>query len=298
MKKFMIFFAIIMLCIICLIVGGFLGVYITFNNGEQFCNKLVESSDKTVDKENDDIVAYDDEGNVIMIKDFDKYFLSLEYKLDDSYVFINSSNNSMISTYVGAMYSESISDEYKVVYTLNKMFYDNENLYELVYSSVDNKNDEDPFNTTFELSYETINTLIGKVFADSEIDKDFKTTEDMKFEQIEYVTCDNGICEVGVQTELGSYGFTSGYLTNLVSETYNEENGYTEYIVSTYYIESTSDEDLYKLYDKKDGNLVKPVKVNAPYILEYDTFKEYFKDVLEYKYLFNEEGLLVSVEAM
>lgn len=294
MKKFMIFFAIIVLCIICLFIGGFLGVYITFDNGEMFCEKLVQDIDNEQKVEDEDIVAYDKDGNVVMIKDFDKYFLSLGVKLEDNLSFIMSSNSTMFSSYTGAMYNDEISDEYKVVYTLNRIFYENENLYNLINETLDS----DSTNITFELKYETINSLIGDVFVDSEIDKDFETTKDMYHEAILSVSCNDGLCNVEVQTGLGGVGVYSEYLTNLVSETYNEDTGYTEYVVSTYYIETTSDEDLYKLYDKKDGTLVKSVKVEAPYILEYDAFKEHFKDISEYMYSFDEDGLLVSVEAM
>lgn len=294
MKKFMIFFAIIVLCIICLVIGGFLGVYITFDNGEKFCENLVQDTDNEQKAEDEDIVAYDKDGNVVMIKDFDKYFLSLGVKLEDNLSFIMSSNSTMLSSYTGAMYNDEISDEYKVVYTLNRIFYENENLYNLINETLDS----DSSNITFELKYETINSLIGDIFVDSEIDKDFETTKDMYHEAILSVSCDDGLCNVEVQTGLGGVGVYSEYLTNLVSETYNEETGYTEYVVSTYYIETTSDEDLYKLYDKKDGTLVKSVKVEAPYILEYDAFKEHFKDISQYKYSFDEDGLLVSVEAM
>ena len=294
MKKFMIFFAIIVLCIICLVIGGFLGVYITFDNGEKFCEKLVQDTNNEQKAEDEDIVAYDKDGNVVMIKDFDKYFLSLGVKLEDNLSFIMSSNSTMFSSYTGAMYNDEISDEYKVVYTLNRIFYENENLYNLINETLDS----DSSNITFELKYETINSLIGDVFVDSEIDKDFETTKDMYHEAILSVSCDDGLCTVEVQTGLGGVGVYSEYLTNLVSESYNEETGYTEYVVSTYYIETTSDEDLYKLYDKKDGTLVKSVKVEAPYILEYDAFKENFKDISQYKYSFDEDGLLVSVEAM
>lgn len=294
MKKFMIFFAIIVLCIICLVIGGFLGVYITFDNGEKFCENLVQDTDNEQKAEDEDIVAYDKDGNVVMIKDFDKYFLSLGVKLEDNLSFIMSSNSTMFSSYTGAMYNDEISDEYKVVYTLNRIFYENENLYNLINETLDS----DSSNITFELKYETINSLIGDIFVDSEIDKDFETTKDMYHEAILSVSCDDGLCNVEVQTGLGGVGVYSEYLTNLVSETYNEETGYTEYVVSTYYIETTSDEDLYKLYDKKDGTLVKSVKVEAPYILEYDAFKEHFNDISQYKYSFDENGLLVSVEAM
>ena len=294
MKKFMIFFAIIVLCIICLVIGGFLGVYITFDNGEMFCEKLVQDTNNEQKVEDEDIVAYDKDGNVVMIKDFDKYFLSLGVKLEDNLSFIMSSNSTMFSSYTGAMYNGEISDEYKVVYALNRIFYENENLYNLINETLDS----DSSNITFELKYETINSLIGDIFVDSEIDKDFETTKDMYHEAILSVSCNDGLCNVEVQTGLGGVGVYSEYLTNLVSETYNEETGYTEYVVSTYYIETTSDEDLYKLYDKKDGTLVKSVKVEAPYILEYDAFKEHFKDISEYKYSFDEDGLLVSVEAM
>lgn len=294
MKKFMIFFAIIVLCIICLVIGGFLGVYITFDNGEKFCENLVQDTDNEQKAEDEDIVAYDKDGNVVMIKDFDKYFLSLGVKLEDNLSFIMSSNSTMLSSYTGAMYNDEISDEYKVVYTLNRIFYENENLYNLINETLDS----DSSNITFELKYETINSLIGDIFVDSEIDKDFETTKDMYHEAILSVSCDDGLCNVEVQTGLGGVGVYSEYLTNLVSETYNEETGYTEYVVSTYYIETTSDEDLYKLYDKKDGTLVKSVKVEAPYILEYDAFKEHFNDISQYKYSFDENGLLVSVEAM
>lgn len=294
MKKFMIFFAIIVLCIICLVIGGFLGVYITFDNGEKFCENLVQDTDNEQKAEDEDIVAYDKDGNVVMIKDFDKYFLSLGVKLEDNLSFIMSSNSTMLSSYTGAMYNDEISDEYKVVYTLNRIFYENENLYNLINETLDS----DSSNITFELKYETINSLIGDIFVDSEIDKDFETTKDMYHEAILSVSCDDGLCNVEVQTGLGGVGVYSEYLTNLVSETYNEETGYTEYVVSTYYIETTSDENLYKLYDKKDGTLVKSVKVEAPYILEYDAFKEHFNDISQYKYSFDENGLLVSVEAM
>ena len=84
-----------------------------------------------------------------------------------------------------------------------------------------------------------------------ESDKDFETTKDMYHEAILSVSCDDGLCNVEVQTGLGGVGVYSEYLTNLVSETYNEETGYTEYVVSTYYIETTSDEDLYKLYTRQ-----------------------------------------------
>ena len=57
MKKFMIFFAIIVLCIICLVIGGFLGVYITFDNGEKFCENLVQDTDNEQKAEDEDIVA-------------------------------------------------------------------------------------------------------------------------------------------------------------------------------------------------------------------------------------------------
>ena len=294
MKKFMIFFAIIVLCIICLVIGGFLGVYITFDNGEKFCENLVQDTDNEQKAEDEDIVAYDKDGNVVMIKDFDKYFLSLGVKLEDNLSFIMSSNSTMLSSYTGAMYNDEISDEYKVVYTLNRIFYENENLYNLINETLDS----DSSNITFELKYETINSLIGDIFVDSEIDKDFETTKDMYHEAILSVSCDDGLCNVEVQTGLGGVGVYSEYLTNLVSETYNEETGYTEYVVSTYYIETTSDEDLYKLYDKKDGTLVKSVKVEAPYFLDYDAFKEHFNDISQYKYSFDEDGLLVSVEAM
>ena len=294
MKKFMIFFAIIVLCIICLVIGGFLGVYITFDNGEKFCENLVQDTDNEQKAEDEDIVAYDKDGNVVMIKDFDKYFLSLGVKLEDNLSFIMSSNSTMLSSYTGAMYNDEISDEYKVVYTLNRIFYENENLYNLINETLDS----DSSNITFELKYETINSLIGDIFVDSEIDKDFETTKDMYHEAILSVSCNDGLCNVEVQTGLGGVGVYSEYLTNLVSETYNEETGYTEYVVSTYYIETTSDENLYKLYDKKDGTLVKSVKVEAPYILEYDAFKEHFNDISQYKYSFDENGLLVSVEAM
>lgn len=298
MRKFMIFFAIIVLCIICLVVGGFFGVYITFENGEKFCEKLVESNDEIQNGNDDDIVAYDENGNIIMIKDFDKYFLSLGVKLEDNFSFIISSNSTFSSSYVGAMYDENISDEYKVLYTLNRMFYDNSSLYDLVYSSVDNKNDEDMLNTSFKLKYETINTLIGSVFVDSEIDKDFKTTDGMYYEQITSVNCDNGICEVEVQTELEEDGLYSSYLTALISESVNEETGYTEYVVSSYYIESTSDENLFKLYDKKDGTLIKSVKITDSINLEFDSFKEYFDEFITYKYIFNEDGLYLETLAM
>ena len=98
MKKFMIFFAIIVLCIICLVIGGFLGVYITFDNGEKFCENLVQDTDNEQKAEDEDIVAYDKDGNVVMIKDFDKYFLSLGVKLEDNLSFIMSSNSTMFSS--------------------------------------------------------------------------------------------------------------------------------------------------------------------------------------------------------
>lgn len=295
MKKFMIFFAILVLCIICLVIGGFFGVYITFDNGEKFCEKLVQETNNEPAVKDEDVVAYDKDGNVVMIKDFDKYFLSLGIKLEDSFSFIISSNSTMLSSYAGAMYDVEISDEYKVVYTLNRIFYENENLYNLIDDSLD-KNDSN--NIIFKLKYETINSLIGDVFVDSAIEKDFETTKGMYYESILSVSCDDGLCNIEVQTGLEGDGIYSEYLTNLVSETYNEETGYTEYVVNTYYIETTSDEDLYKLYDKKDGVLIKSVKVEAPYVLEYDAFKEYFKEISQYKYSFNDEGLLVSVEAM
>lgn len=300
MKKFVIFISIFLLCIIFLGIGVFLGVYVTYNNGDKFCEKFIsENNDSTSDdnSSNNDVALYDKNGNVVMIKDFDKYFLSLDLDFGDNYEVITSSNSTFESDYVGVMYNTEISDEYKALYALNKIFANNEELDDLVVASIDEKNTKNESEINFTLSYETINSFIGNIFAEGEIGKDFKTTEDKKYEQILYIDCVDGLCEIGLQTGLEENGFNSTYLTSLVSESVNEENGYTEYVVSTYYIENTTDSNLYKLYDKKDGTLVKSIKEeNFDNLSSYDSYISYFKKIPTYKYSFGEDGLLVEVE--
>lgn len=222
-------------------------------------------------------------------KNLDSYFSALVPLYQQPYQFISSRDDSAPTDHIGMFYENKISEEAKVLYSLNEII-------SAHYSELEEKG---LLENEFTLKLDTIKTIVNKFFTTSEINSDFKTSGGFDY-LIESVECEQENCKIKTYNGGFSAGARPLYVSKVVDINYNNEANETEYIVSAYYIEfvyneTEKNEDdemkIYaKLYDRKGGNLIETVEDKN----DGNDYSSYFKNINTYKFLFDKEGRMVT----
>ena len=177
------------------------------------------------------------------------------------YQFISSRDDSAPTNHMGMFYEDKISEEAKILYSLNEII----NAY---YSELEEKG---ILETEFTLKLDTIKTIVNKFYTDAEINSNFKTSGGFDY-LIESIECEQGNCNIKMYNGGFSTGARPQYVSKVVDINYNNETNETEYIISAYYIE--------QIFSETEKN-------------EYD-YSSYIKNINTYKFLFDKEGRMVT----
>jgi len=239
--------------------------------------------------------------------DYDKIILG-SYNYVSSEDLIKSSDSSRYNTneYIGAMYATNISLEYKAIVSLYFSLV-GDTYSTVVSSSIETysyilNESGNPETLKFKIKLDTLNTVIAKYFANTKITNGFETISN--YEYISKIKCENNVCEITTETGLGGAGFDPQYNSKVISSTYNSDTKNYEYVVSAYYVDEDYVNNQYriKIYDKVGGSLIKTIPYDNyedlyPPVGFYESFASYLGDkLMTYKYIFNQNGQLVSVE--
>ena len=281
--------------LICSLCVGFTCCYMCLEKGIIKFNQKEEektyevSENKEVNCTDINLTEYFD-GN--KITNYDKMFLALDFPREWSNDFISSSNRIN-----GEMYSTNIPLNYKVWYVLNRYFVVY-NLQNLIYKTIEpeakiDRGKSGEFGFVFKLKVDTINTLLAKVWKDAKI---YGYYQDDLFDFFENIKCDQDACSIQYYTGIKESNGEYVYLGDGVD--YNDTFTISHYALS-YYRETIYDENhqaYINIYNKKGGKLLKekiPVS-EAP--SDTDIYLTYKNELTKYKYTFDVDGVLLSVE--
>lgn len=294
------------LAMLIIAIGGPVLAYHQFNKEEI---KDVDSYEKDDDYEDeyedeeDNEEEYDDESNYedeYEDEDFDyteelsyldpllektPYKVTYQDKLD----LIDSTNCDicMSESLVGEMFKDDISDTFKLLYTANKLVRHLED------------NNIGGIYGLITIDQDTLLEYANKIFSSTSIPKKFD--EDIYYLGTKNLTCSSGTCTF-IQETFGVTGVSqfNGYETNTIVEG-NKIKTNIVYIEDEF-IEYREEDYKYifdiKIYDKKNGKLIKEIKTyeeKDDYVDAYKEFEINTKDLTTYSYTFDEENRLVSV---
>lgn len=226
--------------------------------------------------------------------------LALKYgvKLNDEeiYDFIHSSSNLsgwQSDNLDGAMFNETISDEYKLFYTLSRIF-------SSIYNESGSYSGE-----LVSIRKDTIEQLAKQIFADFKFPE--KITKDAWYAGTHDVICDDTKCVFIANTFSILGPAQSGYEGPITKED-------NKYIVKPICVEFENDKYLDNeddvladiiLKDKHNGKTIKILKQQKLNSLEnkedernlyYNALSKYYTNIETYTYEFNEENVLLSVK--
>ena len=282
--------------LICSLCVGFACCYMCLEKGIIKLNQKEEektcevSENKEVNCTDINLTEYFD-GNKII--NFDKMFLALDFPREWSNDFISSSNRIN-----GEMYSTNIPLNYKVWYVLNRYFVVY-NLGNSIYNIISpeeridrGKSGESGF--VFSLKVDTINKLLAKVWKDAKI---YGYYQDDLFDFFENINCDQDTCSIQYYTAIKGLNGEYVYLSD--GEEYNNETFTTSHYALSYYKETVYDENhqaYINIYNKKGGKLLKEKIPESEFFSSIDFYLNYKNELTKYKYTFDLEGVLISVE--
>ena len=288
--------------IICALCVGFASCYVCLEKGIVKFNQKIEEKTYEINEnkeesgnnidvncQNIDLAEYFD-GN--KITDYDKMFLALDFPREWSNDFISSSNRIN-----GEMYSTNIPLNYKVYYVLNRYFVVY-NLQNLISKTIEpeakiDRGKSGEFGFIFKLKVDTINTLLAKVWKDTKI---YNYYQDDLFDFFENIKCDQDICDIQYYTGIKGTNGEYVYLGDGID--YNDTFTISHYALS-YYRETTYDENYQShtnIYNKKGGKLLKGNIPDSELPTDIDVYLTYKNELTRYKYTFDVNGVLLSVE--
>jgi len=200
----------------------------------------------TVFKSNkDDIINPDDPTT----NEFEKYLKDSIKGFDEDSIadFVTSTDNvgTVSGIYWGAMYSGSIGDDLKILYSLYSLIYKNSDLID--YLTGANMFDEDTGLADISLSLKFINKVLDAKFKDTTIEADTVLTE--FFNGINLVYCDDEYCMISLSNSIES-GSSSDGSYETTDSSFNKVSGGYEYTTSYYFSEIQFDGDMkFGIYD-------------------------------------------------
>lgn len=215
---------------------------------------------------------------------------------------ISSSNYGYGNDYLGAMYQETIKDEYKVLYAVNSKLtnpiYVGEHYYErfdtYICSLYGYKTDSECMeiqDITFQISLQTLNNLVSKIFADTTISNNFKAST---YNDINSITCQNDICSISITTAFRGKSYKN-YLSNITNIENSEETGYRTYQVSTIYSAPLNDDvETIGLYETENSSLLTTVSKNVFQSMSFEDIEKLTNTSKKYTFTFDTSGRLVS----
>jgi len=293
----------IVISIICLVgvgIGSYSLAIKTFNedivNKNNHDSSVIEntsSTDKECESCDNNVIISDDLSSI----DFDELFLSKYVSISPEKIITSSDGDCIL--YGGSMYSTDISIEHKVSYILYNYLKANYNWNTTLHDYLIDGSD-----VSFKIKLDTLNTLISRYFANSKIKNSLKL--DAIEDYAGKIECDSETCTISLQGGGGCVGPNAGgYKSKILSKIYNKETSNYEYVVGVYYaILGNNGVDV---YTKENGEFITTVKYdmesdeefnNATMEVDlYDSYANYLGDkLMTYKYIFNQNGQLVSVE--
>lgn len=200
----------------------------------------------TVFKTNkDDIINPDDPTT----NEFEKYLKDSIKGFDEDSIadFVTSTDNvgTVSGIYWGAMYSSSIGDDLKILYSLYSLIYRDSDL--INYLTGADMFDEDTGTADISLSIKFINKVLDAKFKDTKIEKNTVLTE--FFKGINLVYCEDESCMISVSNSIESGSESDGSYENTDSS-FNKVSGGYEYTTSYYYSEIQFDDEMkFGIYD-------------------------------------------------
>lgn len=281
--------------IVCFLISVLLvsGIAIAMNeltNNEEPKTDIKEEKEENKEETDEEKEEKEEAEEQPEILEMDDYFLNYDLKLteDDRIRLINST--SIIGTsddFIGAMFQEEISDEYKLYYTLSTFTYaimEKENL--MIYDD------------TLSLKNSTIEQAAKKIFVD------FKMPT--KSNEKEFL---GGLYRVKVGKETTTFSATTFGITAPFFSGYKAQSEINGNVITVkpIYVEgevsdSSTEEILYlnvTLYDpdtKEKITEIKDYNANGDVASEYNDFSKYYEKIDTYKYTFTDDNRLQSVE--
>lgn len=283
---------------ITLLFGALIGIYIgielpslitefksIINTEEKSKEETKEKDTNTIDN-NETITALDD----LVLKN------DIHLKEEEIYDFIHSSSNLsgwQSENFNGAMFNEEISNEFKLFYTLNRVF-------GYVYQTNDIYSGE-----LVSLKKDTIEILAKQLFLEYEFPE--KITKDAWYAGTHDVICDDTKC-VFISDTFSILGPAQNEYEGPITK---ED---TKYIVRPICIEFENEKFLDNeddmlvdivLKDRHNGNTIKTLEQQKLSSIEneedernlyYKSLSKYYTNIDTYTYEFNEDNVLVSVK--
>lgn len=258
--------------------GGFLATQL-LNKEESKTEQKEESKEEIEESEKTDVLVMDEE------------FLGVKYTLtsEDRDELLNSTNTKGWSgTFDGAMYETTLSNEFKLFYTLNRYTFDNEELLQT-----------EPYDKFIELKASTIETMAKTFFTDFTIPTNI--TEEMQYRGIYNVECTKEKCIYQVTTSSLIAPWSNGYMTK------PEVNGNTVTVKPIYTLADiaanpTNTEILELDLALFDTATMEKIKDITNYVSagsneqDYDILVANYTTLETYKYTFTDDFKLVSIE--
>lgn len=254
---------------------------------------IVENNNDNIDTEtNDDNETNEDvtttEENKIFNIDKLLEKTKIEVTKEDRIDLINSSNcnGAMNEKYVGEMFREEISDEYKLLYTLSAITSEVSNQYY--------EESSDMWGNTITISKTNLLKYAHLYFKDVTIPESIDAN--LYYRGVSELNCNFEKCTFNVTT-FGLTGYQSEYVTKITD---SDEKIQIKYLYREWKIDDET-QFIAKIYDKKNGNLKKEItftyeeEVNEK--KDMDLF-QYYNPSLSVEYTFDENNALVSVKRL
>ncbi len=269
---------------------------------------LIEHQDKPEYDEYDDDRYYDDDyyddeyyEEEESVVNLDKYLDKYTYKVteNDKLKLINVTNirNCMSEEIYGEMFKENISNEFKLLYTLNELI-----------RFVGAETEEAAIAGEVTISRSVLLENARKIFYNVEIPQVFNTK--LYFFGTFNLSCNSTTCTFNQET-FGATGITpiDGYETKIVNNTSSTGIIHIKKIyVDEEFIDYNDETSIYtfnaKLYNNHNGELLKTIEnyeldlSNPETINVYDLFSPHYEKINEYVYSFDDNNRLLSVTDM
>ncbi len=279
------------------------GPIIAYNTKEE---SWIEPQDKTEydddryedDRYYDDDEYYEQEETVINL---DKYLDKYTYTVteEDKLKLINSTNlrRCMSDTIYGEMFKENISDEFKLLYTLNELV-----------RFIGEKEPNTYLMGSITISKSTLLEEARKIFYQVNIPDIYNSQ--LYYYGTSNISCGNTTCTF-TQSTFGLTGITpiDGYETKIVNNTSSTGIIHIKKIyVDEEFIDYNEETNIYKfnakLYNSHNGELLKTIEnyeldlSNSETIDVYELFSPHYDKINEYVYSFDDNNRLLSVTDM
>lgn len=230
----------------------------------------------------------------------DSIFNNLDISLSTEEIpdFIDSSSvpETMNNQFIGAMLNEKISNEYKLIYTINRATW---KAFDKDYSTMENN-----YGNTISIKTDTIKKLASQIFSDFEMPEELP--KDYHYQGIYNLVCTEESCY---------YTYEIFCLINIVNTGYKIKTTYNNNIATSQaiYIEYNS---LVSVNDESDtltaditlknsynGNTISSYenytfkKETSPYTTYiFDEFSQYYEKIPTFEYTFDNSNVLLKVE--